>query len=75
MKPELKISVDDAGEPVIGFTVSDKEASLESKLLGALIRKAQTQGIQLKLVHTYPNIEEKTQYVYHIRLASDDTDD
>ncbi|QIP14731.1 hypothetical protein G8759_19980 [Spirosoma aureum] len=73
MKSDLiQITLDEQDEPVLAFTVTANERTLEHKLLGALIRKISQQGIQLHLVRTYPDAEEKVHWDYQIRAKRDD---
>lgn len=47
MKAEFYFSVNDKGEPVIGFKHHDRDNSLEQKLLGIFVKKALANGIKI----------------------------
>jgi hypothetical protein len=73
MKTDLiQVSLNDADQPVLKFTVGESERTLEHKILGALLRKISLQGIELHLVRTYADAEEKPRYDYEIRAKQPD---
>lgn len=69
----ISLTLNEQDEPVLAFTHNPKSDSLEQKLLGALIRKARFTGtLQLKLVSTYGESDDKPLYDYHIQLPQGD---
>ncbi|GAB3550601.1 hypothetical protein [Spirosoma fluminis] len=68
----IRISLNEADEPVLTFTHRERSTDLEQKLLGAFIRKVNKQGIELKLTKTYGDSEDKPLWEYEIRAKQPD---
>ena len=70
MKTDLiQLTLNEQDEPVLKFSVSDAEKTLEQKILGAFLRRVALMGIELHLVRTYADAEEKPHYDYEIRAS------
>jgi hypothetical protein len=68
MKAEFELNIDQNGKPVIKFNHSDKDDSLEQKILGIFLQMCKQQGIEINLVSDKGAVVESVRYNgYEIR--------
>ncbi|RYC69794.1 MULTISPECIES: hypothetical protein [Spirosoma] len=69
----ISITLDEQDEPVLEFTHSETDTTLDQKLLGKLLRQIHRQGIELHLVRHYTDSTERPVWEYQIRALPHDT--
>lgn len=62
MKAEFVLTVDSEGNPMIEFKHHDRSDELEQKLLGVLVKQAQSKGIALYPVNGHIEVGTKNSW-------------